>query len=306
MKLTNYNEKLYFLNLNNTGDFLDIRAAGEVRSDDSYRAGDIPQGYILIEYILSGKANVVIGDSVYTISTNDFVLISTDEVLDKYEILNGQPFSKLWMTLRGRYIDSLYMLFDISRPVAIVNAEKCCPIFRYLLEYITSFGIHESELCHIFLDLFDRCFSPDRIQNQLPLADQVKKILDSHIEKPIHVSDIAGYFCRSTRSVERVFAHKFGVTIYQYLRNRRFAAACRELRQTDELIYVIAERFQLGSPGFFAREFRERFGMTPNEYRQKFKKSVGSFDRDSSFETIYDYIPYSQPDIMTITSEKKV
>lgn len=40
--------------------------------------------------------------------------------------------------------------------------------------------------------------------------------------------------------------------------------------------------------------------------RQKFKKSVGSFDRDSSFETIYDYIPYSQPDIMTITSEKKV
>ena len=306
MKLTSYNEKLYFLNLNNTGDFLDIRAAGRVEPDENYRSGDIPHGYTLIEYIISGKANVVVGDSVHTISQRDFLFLSPGDELTKYEIQSGQPFSKLWMTLRGRYIDSLTALYNLKQSIAVVNNIKCYPIFKYIIDYITSFGIHELELCHMLLDLFDQCFAPERQKDQLPLADQIMKIIDSHIEKPVRVSDIAGYFCRSTRCIERVFEQKFGVTVYQYLRNRRFSAACRELRQTDELIYVIAERFKLGSPGFFAREFRERFGMTPNEYRQRFKKPELASDSDFTFETIYDYIPYSHPDMLIDPTEKKI
>ncbi|MCI8387228.1 MAG: helix-turn-helix transcriptional regulator [Clostridiales bacterium] len=298
MKITEYKEKLSFLNLGTNSDFLDIRAAGYVEPDVNYQMGDIPTGYSLIEFIIDGHAYIeAIERSPYELNSGDLLICCNTEQI-KYLCDQKNPQHKLWLTLRGRYLDSLLELYSIDRSTNIVNSPECGAIVAHIIKFVSTYGIRELELCHMLLDLFDKAFTPKRSRHELPLSEQIKNTLDRHLEKPVTVSDIAAYFCKSARHIERVFENEYGTTIYKYLRERRFAAACRELRQTDDLVYMIAERYHLGSPSFFAREFKKRFGITPNDYRERFKNgalinSVGASLESMSFETIYDYVPYT-------------
>lgn len=292
MRLTKYKEKLSFLNLGVESDFLDIRAAGIVEPDENYQSGDIPLGYTLIEFIIDGRAKIKCGEAVCEPVRGDLVIIRPGALPLSYACDPKHPQQKLWITLKGRYLDSLFSLYDLSA-LSTVREPECRSYLESMIDFVSVYGIHENKLCHMLLDLFDTAFGERRAEPSLPLAEQIRGVLDRHIEKPVKMSDIAAYFCKSPRHIERVFEQAFGVTVYKYLRDRRFAAACRELRHTDELVYVIAERFQLGSPGFFAREFAKHYGMPPSEYRRHFKNSDGLSSDDEQFYplgTIYDVI----------------
>lgn len=292
MKITNYKEKLNFLNLGQTSDFLDIRAIGSVEPDENYKNGDIPFGYALVEFIIDGQAKILCGDSVVTVRRGELVIIYPDVHSVEYECSTQYPLKKEWLQIRGRYFDSLRYLYNIQDELTVKTSSECYPIMKSIVDFISKFGIHENKLCHMIFDLFDTAFGNERDKFEVPLCEQIRCVLDRHLEKPVKVSDVASYFCRSARHIERVFYEAFGVTVYKYLLERRFAAACRELRTSNELIYVIAQRFQLGGPGNFACEFKKRFCMTPSEYRERFKNSNVLNDSDVKFETVYDYIPY--------------
>ncbi len=296
MKLTKYNEKLSFLNLGVQDDFLDIRAAGSVEPDENYKSGDIPLGYTLIEFILDGMAKVISGREICEPVRGDLLIIRPGDESVDYECDPKHPQRKLWMQIRGRFCDSMTELYRIKNALSLISAPECCPIMERIVGFVSEFGIRENKLCHMLLDLFDTAFAGKRSEPEPPLSEQIRSVLDRHLEKPVKISDIAAYFCRSPRHIERVFEEAFGLTIHRYLLDRRFAAACRELRGTDELIYVIAGRFQLGSPGFFAKEFRKRFCMTPNEYRRRFRNGSQDISGDISLETIYDYVPFVMPE----------
>lgn len=292
MKITPYNEKLCFLNLDETSEFLDIRAAGYVKPDANYRPGEVPNGYLLMECIFSGHARFYSSNAAHDLRQGDLLIQRTPEGWH-YECDAASPIGKLWMAVRGRYIDSLIALYQLSDAVTVIRAPECFPIMRRMVDDLSDFGVRELELCHMLLDLFDAAFAPPRNEPTLPMAERIRNVLDRHIEKPVKISDVAGYFCKSSRQIERIFEEHFGVSVYSYLRDRRFAAACRELRRTGELVNVIARRFQLGSPSYFAREFVKRFGMTPVEYREYFRKGSMPDPGYAGNPTIYDYIPFA-------------
>ena len=293
MRLTQYNEKLSFLNLGVQSDFLDIRAAGIVEPDENYQSGDIPLGYTLIEFIIDGRAKIKCGEAVCEPARGDLLMIRPGELPFTYVCDAKHPQRKLWITLRGRYLDSLFSLYELDDTLNMVSEPECYSYMESMIGFVSEYGIHENKLCHILFDLFDTAYTDKRAELEPPLSEQIRNVLDRHIEKPVKISDIAAYFCKSPRHIERVFERAFGVTVYKYLRDRRFAAACRELRYSDELVYVIAERFQLGSPGFLAKEFAKRYGMTPSEYRRRFRNSDNFSAGDEPFgllRTIYDSI----------------
>lgn len=290
MKLTEYNEKLCFLCLDNNSEFLDIRAAGRVEPDENYMPGQIPSGYMLVEYIISGKVSVSLGGERRAVSEGELLILFPQDGAPEYKITSGAPICKLWMTLRGRYVFHLTSLYGVKLPLDSVLSHECEPVMRYIVDYLAGFGFHELEVSHMLLDLFDRAFNTERHAREPTLADRVRRVLDRHLEKPVRISDVAAYFCKSERTIERAFEQKFGISAYEYLRSQRLAAAARELRSTDELVYVIAARFQLGSSGFFASEFKKCFGMTPNQYRKQ-RGAHSSICDAPEYETIYDYIP---------------
>ena len=80
------------------------------------------------------------------------------------------------------------------------------------------------------------------------------------------ISDSLGY---SEFYVSRRFKEISGMQFRVYLRYRRLAFALKDVRDTDKSLLDIALDYGFSSHEAFTRAFKEAYGITPSEYRQK-------------------------------------
>lgn len=72
----------------------------------------------------------------------------------------------------------------------------------------------------------------------------------------------------SESTLRRSFKEHTGKTIGEYVREMRLASAARRLAFGDESIRRIAVEVGLPDANYFARAFREVFGLSPSDYRR--------------------------------------
>ena len=285
------------LKFDSDNDFLDIRACGKVEPHADYSAGRIPDGYYGVNGTFSGRAYMKCEDSEFRLSSGDILFIPRGAQTD-FQGDPQHPVEKYWMIFRGRLVDSLFGLFLPDGLPMAENSAEACSALRYIVEGMTSGTLSEREISHALFDMFAFAFRKDERDDEL--AGEILQVLERHITKNITIHDLEKHFCLSGKTLEREFAARFDTTIYRYLRDRRFAAACRDLRLSDLPISAIREKYRLGTGGYFSACFKESFGMTPGEYRERFRKSstltgrreepVGN-DQVDKVNTIYDYLP---------------
>lgn len=80
------------------------------------------------------------------------------------------------------------------------------------------------------------------------------------------LSDSLGY---SEFYVSRKFREISGMQFRDYLRYRRLGFALKDVRDTDKSLLDIALDYGFSSHEAFTRAFKEAYGITPSEYRQK-------------------------------------
>ncbi|WP_252389352.1 helix-turn-helix domain-containing protein, partial [Escherichia coli] len=82
------------------------------------------------------------------------------------------------------------------------------------------------------------------------------------------VSRISG----AVHSLYRMFADK-GLVVAQYIRNRRLDFCADAIRHAadNEKLAGIGFHWGFSDQSHFSTVFKQRFGMTPGEYRRKFR-----------------------------------
>jgi AraC-like DNA-binding protein len=75
----------------------------------------------------------------------------------------------------------------------------------------------------------------------------------------------------SLRVLERRFREAFYLSPQQYLRRLRVRMACHPLVYSEQSIAEIAAAHGFCDQSHFGREFRRETGMTPREYRSRFR-----------------------------------
>jgi AraC-like DNA-binding protein len=78
--------------------------------------------------------------------------------------------------------------------------------------------------------------------------------------------------------LSRLFKSCVGIGFRDYVQNIRLDHAVLELRTTRRTIAEVMERAGYSNPTHFFAKFRERFGLSPAEYRRQQKWTVGSAD----------------------------
>jgi transcriptional regulator GlxA family with amidase domain len=77
----------------------------------------------------------------------------------------------------------------------------------------------------------------------------------------------------SERHFTRCFAAEVGATPAQYIAGVRVEAARRALETTTDTVDAIAGRCGFGTAETMRRTFARRLGVSPDQYRQRFRST---------------------------------
>lgn len=91
-----------------------------------------------------------------------------------------------------------------------------------------------------------------------------------HLAETLTVERMAERVAMSPRNFRRVFATTFGTTPARFVERLRLEQACLQLTSRHGAIERIARAVGFNSVDVFRRAFRNRYQVTPDEYRQRF------------------------------------
>ena len=89
------------------------------------------------------------------------------------------------------------------------------------------------------------------------------------LNDPPTVEQLARAVGTHEKRLSRAFRDNLGQTVFEYLRHERLRIAQDLLDSTSLSIASIAKEIGFSTPANFATAFRERFGLTPTEWRRQ-------------------------------------
>jgi LacI family transcriptional regulator len=107
------------------------------------------------------------------------------------------------------------------------------------------------------------------------VAAALRFIWDHYALNSLSVDDIAAAAGIHRRLLEKAFRRELGRGINQELVRTRLKAVTLRLESTDESITDIASQTGYTRPNHLFRSFREHFGMSPSQYRDKARDAAG-------------------------------
>lgn len=93
---------------------------------------------------------------------------------------------------------------------------------------------------------------------------EVVDYIEAHISEEIDFAAVAKIVCCDVYQFGRIFSYVVGVSLAEYIRNRRLSLAAVAL-QAGAKVLDVALQFGYNSPEAFARAFREMHGTSPKE-----------------------------------------
>lgn len=113
-------------------------------------------------------------------------------------------------------------------------------------------------------------YTKHNVKSNDKLSDIFSLINDSAFNK-ISLEEICKKTHISKYHLCRIFKENMGITITEYVKKKRLSLACQLLMNTNDKITEIAEKCGFGDSSFFTKVFAREQGMTPTQYRAKYR-----------------------------------
>ena len=97
----------------------------------------------------------------------------------------------------------------------------------------------------------------DWIQSLSKVIDYIEK----HLTDDINIDEISSQAYSSSSHFQLIFHLVMGITIGEYIRNRRLSMAAQDLLKPDSKIIDVSMRYQYDTPESFSKAFTRFHGM---------------------------------------------
>ena len=187
------------------------------------------------------------------------------EMLEGRNELSGRRLQQLGMDMTQlvyAYLDSVniyaHMLFDNEESRRMYG--RAALSAAHMMAYMD--------------DLLDKSMSyKTRIEQAHDLPDIIKKYMDDHFRENITREELSRLVFLNPDYLSRLFKRKMGVSISSYLIQKRIDLAKELLAGTRTPVSVISSQVGYDNFAYFTKIFRDKVGMSPNEYRKSCQRN---------------------------------
>lgn len=238
----------------------------------------------------------IVGDSVETITDWELVLITKSNLEHTWDGVpsEGQKMKEITLQfapdffsetiLQRNQMMSIGKMFERGKHGLLFSQEvirEVAPELNQLVEQMGSFEqiLHFIHILHtLSLDTQARELSSKVFAKEIDRFDsrRVKKVdeyMTAHYQENIRLSDLAELVHMSEVGFSRFFHLRTGMTVSEYLIKIRIGQAARLLVDTTNTVREIAYACGFNNISNFNRLFLKFKQLTPNEFRQTYRKT---------------------------------
>jgi len=219
-------------------------------------------------YVTKGRLNVTLNGRKYVLDASNALIIK------QYSIISE---------IRAPDAECAYYEISFSSTIEryghmyseVIRAKERSSTVESLLSNLSYYGTREksgsflldSTLILILETLHEtHGKESDRLQ-----IHGIMEYINDNISSPLTIEEISGHFGYSHDYVAKMFKEQFGITIKQYVINRKLSVAKRLLTTSDLRISKVGEAIGFTDPVLFDKFFKYHAGMTPKKYRSVYK-----------------------------------
>ena len=192
------------------------------------------------------------------------LILPGDHLLDDPLATHPSPIS---------FIEKLYDQDDILTPLinSIKETTQEGPVTKGWLEEQYRFLLERLVTVHRKVGEEITKISAVKHSTRVELYRRIhraKDFMDSTLAEGRTLGEMAEIACLSPHHFLRVFKNFFGMTPHKYLSYRKMEWACHLLKQTRYSVSEICTKVGFESLGTFSRVFKDRYGLSPVQYRR--------------------------------------
>lgn len=120
-------------------------------------------------------------------------------------------------------------------------------------------------------ELTERVLKIRRAGKKSPYIEQCIEYIEKNYRRKISISNMAEGVGLNNSYLSRLFKKEMGMSIQEYIIRVRLEKAAYQLVYSDASITEIAAHVNFATPSYFGKIFHKYNGMTPTEYRKKYK-----------------------------------
>ena len=247
-----------------------------------YVDGAYPYLFVL-EYVTSGKGYIEYNNKKYTVKAGDFYMFNR-YTAPYYYPDPKEPFSKMWVNITGRFMNSLAYAYRINEPVLVVHHEGAGKHISEIHEILRESAPLEASasynrIMQILLDLFMEIDTlrtgTETTQNSVSFHEITEYITTNIVYERLSVDYISTYFFMSYSSLYRMCMKNVGMSPKHYILKLKIEYAQNLFLTTKCSVAQAAERLGFSSPVYFRNVFKKYSGVSPAKWRKQ-QKDVAS------------------------------